>query len=224
MFRTKSLQLFGDPTGRSLSLLILGSLLIVPVLFASDAFGQMGSAPIALPPSTASAMQQPGASSNPLLGSVSSEKPSATPISLTLTGAIDRGLKFNLGVLLSEQGNRAAAGARLSALSRLLPNLDAHYTQSAQQINLAAYGFPTPAGSSPIIGPFGVADIRASVTDNVLDFSALNGLRAAREEGKRQLARAEHGADALRKFLPACRQRCFGPIGRSRPQNPASRW
>ena len=75
----------------------------------------------------------------------------------------------------------AAAGARYSALSRLLPSVDAHYGQSVQQINLAAYGFPPPAGSSGIIGPFGVADVRASITENVLDFQALNGLRAAKD-------------------------------------------
>ncbi len=136
---------------------------------------------MASPVSAATAIQQLEMSGNPLTGSVSNEKVSPNPVSLTLLDAINRGLKFNLGMLLSEQGNSAAAGARYGALSRLLPNVDARYGQSVQQINLAAYGFPPPAGTSGIVGPFGVADLRASVTDNVLDFQALNNLRAAND-------------------------------------------
>ena len=177
------MRAFGSPTRRFLSLFI-GIPFAVAILPGSSALAQAASAgavPMASPISAASAMQQLEASGNPLTGSVSNEKVSPNPVSLTLLDAINRGLKFNLGMLLSEQGNSAAAGARYSALSRLLPNVDARYGQSVQQINLAAYGFPPPAGSSGIIGPFGVADVRASVTDNVLDFQALNSLRAAND-------------------------------------------
>lgn len=129
--------------------------------------------------SAAQAMQQLSTSDNPLLGSISSGKVDPNPVSLTLLDAIDRGLKYNLGLVLSQQGNNSAAAQRTLALSKLLPNVDARIADSSQQINLAAYGFPIAPGQNPIIGPFNVFDLRAAVTQNVFDLSNINRLRAA---------------------------------------------
>jgi outer membrane protein TolC len=129
--------------------------------------------------SSASALQQLQASDNPLLGSVTSGKVDPNPLNLTLIDAIDRGLKYNLGLVLSQQGNNTAAAERLRSFSNLLPNISARIADSSQQINLAAYGFPVSPGQSPIIGPFNVFDARALVTQNVLDFNAINKVRAA---------------------------------------------
>jgi outer membrane protein TolC len=124
-------------------------------------------------------LQQLSTSDNPLLGSVSSGKVDPNPVNLTLLDAIDRGLKYNLGLVLSQQGNNSAAAARLKAFSELLPNVSARIADSSQQINLAAYGFPVAAGESPIIGPFNVFDARALVTQNVFDWAAVNRVRSA---------------------------------------------
>jgi len=126
-------------------------------------------------------MQSVGSAGNPFLGSVPTGQVSPTPVSLGLLEAIDRGLKYNLGLLLTEQGTLAARGARLKALSDLLPNLQVRLGDSVQQINLAAFGIPPPAGSSSVIGPFNVLDARAYFTQNVIDFQALNKTRAANE-------------------------------------------
>src|SRR5438445_13403206 len=51
----------------------------------------------------------------------------ATPdvLPLSLSDAIARGLKYNLGVVTSGQNIRASRAARLRALSQLLPNVTA---------------------------------------------------------------------------------------------------
>ena len=57
-------------------------------------------------------------------GSVAMGTASSTPLALTFQGAIDRGLKANLGLLVSDSTNEAVRGQRLQALSALLPQVD----------------------------------------------------------------------------------------------------
>jgi outer membrane protein TolC len=124
-------------------------------------------------------MQQLSAGQSPLSGSRPAPLQPGN-ISLTLLDAIDRGLKYNLGNILSEQGNRSAGAARIRALSDLLPHINAHAVGSVQQINLAAYGIPAPAGTPSVIGPFNIFDARAFMTES-LGFNSLYKERAARE-------------------------------------------
>ena len=56
-------------------------------------------------------------------GSVPSGTASAQTLRLSLSEAIERGLRFNLGLVESGQEVRAARAARLRALAELLPNL-----------------------------------------------------------------------------------------------------
>jgi outer membrane protein TolC len=129
--------------------------------------------------SAAQALQQLSTNDNPLLGSVSPDKIDPNPLNLTLLGAIDRGLKYNLGLILSQQGNNVAAAARLKAFSDLLPNVSARVADSSQQINLAAFGFPVQPGQNPIIGPFNVFDVRGAVTQNIFNLETVNRVRSA---------------------------------------------
>jgi outer membrane protein TolC len=70
-------------------------------------------------------------------------------------------------------------------LSSLLPNISGRVNDSVQQINLAAFGIPLPAGlSSPVVGPFNVFDARAALTETFLDFNALNRVRQSAENEK----------------------------------------
>jgi outer membrane protein TolC len=136
---------------------------------------------LAAPAATTSgdALNSIGSEQNPFLGSVSKEKIQPGTVSLTILDAINRGLKYNLGLYLPDQSTLEARGARLRELSALLPNVSARVGESLQQINLAAYGFPVPAGQSAVIGPFAVFDARAALTQSVLDFSAINNTRAS---------------------------------------------
>ena len=67
-------------------------------------------------------------------------------IQLGLLDAIDRGLKHNLGLLLSQQQTELARAQYRRQLSALLPNISGNVNESLNQINLAAFGIPLPAG------------------------------------------------------------------------------
>jgi outer membrane protein TolC len=121
---------------------------------------------------------------NSLMGGVPTGKPTGDVIPLSLSAAIKRGLSYNLGALLSTETIRASRGARLLALSQLLPHVDAGISETQEQTNLAAFGFSGFPGMNPIVGPFNVFDARASVAQTVLDFSALRKYRAANENIK----------------------------------------
>ncbi|HET8666585.1 MAG TPA: TolC family protein [Terriglobales bacterium] len=119
---------------------------------------------------------------NPFLGGVTSGQVTPGVMRLTLQDAIGRGLKYNLGLYLSGQGTAQARAARLRALSGLLPTLNAHVAETAQQINLAAIGFPMAAASkfgiSTIAGPFAVFDARGAVAES-LSLASWNNYRAS---------------------------------------------
>ncbi|HEY3930263.1 MAG TPA: TolC family protein [Candidatus Koribacter sp.] len=118
--------------------------------------------------------------SGPLSGSIVQLKPSGDVIPLTIRDAIGMGLKYNLGLILSDQTNQQVRGARVRALSELLPNLSAHFNESVQQVSLAAFGFPASlAGGKEVIGPFAYFDARAVFSQSVFDYTALENNRAA---------------------------------------------
>ena len=102
-------------------------------------------------------------------------------IPLTLSDAVARGLRYNLGSITGELTVRRANAARLAELSNLLPNLTAHVVESSQQINLKAFGFGGFPGIRSIVGPFQVLDVRASLSQAILDISALAAWRGSRE-------------------------------------------
>ena len=119
--------------------------------------------------------------SSPFQGSVTITKDeiSAQPVALTLDDAIQRGLKTNLGVILSGTQTAAARGERLSQLQALLPSVDGSAKESVMQVDLAAEGLRIP-GFATIIGPFGFTDVRASLTWSLIDVASLRNYLAAR--------------------------------------------
>src|ERR1700685_3177396 len=74
-------------------------------------------------------------------GSVPTGTVSPAPLALTLHDAIDRGLKANLGLLVSDSASETVRGQRLQALSALLPQIHAQAGETIQQINLKTIGF-----------------------------------------------------------------------------------
>lgn len=115
---------------------------------------------------------------NPFQGSAATDKLVPGTIPVTLLDAIDRGLRFNLGLYTTQVAQATVTGARLKALAEVLPHLNARATETIQQINLATFGLSVP-GFPTIVGPFAVNDFRATVSGPVLDFSALNRVHAA---------------------------------------------
>jgi outer membrane protein TolC len=122
----------------------------------------------------------------PILGSVPSGTATGETLQLSLSDAIDRGLRQNLGLILGEQGTRAARAQRLRRLSDLLPNIATRTSETVQQTNLAAFGFPVNLipGISPIVGPFSVFDARATYSQRLFDWKAIQNTRSADESIK----------------------------------------
>ncbi len=123
---------------------------------------------------------------NSFTGSVPSKLvPGVLPISLE--DAINRGLKQNLGLLLSSQDVGSARGQRWQQLSSLLPNLTTTSYVNKSQIDLAEFGFSfkIPGASIPsIVGPFTYFDSRAYVTQSVFDWKAINNTHSASQSVK----------------------------------------
>jgi outer membrane protein TolC len=117
-------------------------------------------------------------------GSVPTGTLSPVPLALTLRDAIDRGLKTNLGLLVSGSASDASRGERLRALSALLPQVTGAVTQNEDQIDLATYGFSFhfPGISIPaIVGPFHYTDVRAYGSWSVYDYNLHKNHLAAKE-------------------------------------------
>jgi outer membrane protein TolC len=131
----------------------------------------------------ARAQQVPSVNSvqNPFLGSVPSGKAKPETLRLTLRDAIDRGLRANLGLLLSGEETQVARGNRWQALSRLLPVVEGGLNGSQQEINLKTMVGPNtlPPTIPSIAGPFHVFDARAYLSAPLLNLSALQGERSA---------------------------------------------
>jgi outer membrane protein TolC len=121
---------------------------------------------------------------NPLQGSVPSGKASSTPLALTLDGAIQRGLQFNLGLLESQTASQTARADRIQALSSLLPQVTGTLQETDEQLNLKTRGIsvpPNPYLTIPtIVGPFSYTAAQANVSAKVLDFNARRTLKSAR--------------------------------------------
>jgi outer membrane protein TolC len=134
-------------------------------------------------------------SDNPFLGSVPSGQVVPGVIKVTLLDALDRGLKYNLGLLLSSAQTDAARGARWRALSEIVPNLNGRVGESFQQVATAQFGFRFP-GLPDLIGPFAIFDSRATATE---DFSLrdLNNLRATNDT----IRAAEHNVRNARELV-----------------------
>lgn len=127
-----------------------------------------------------SSQQSSGSGESPFLGSVPEGKATSEVLALSFKEAIDRALRNNLGLLLGSDNLLAARGQKWEELSHLLPNVSAAATQSAQQIDLAAFGlrFSFP-GISNVIGPIGTFDARAYLTAPIFDWHAIERERGA---------------------------------------------
>ena len=122
---------------------------------------------------------------SPFAGSVPAKLvPGVLPLSLQ--DAINRGLKQNLGLLLSHANIRSARGERWEQLSTLLPHVTAAPYVEASKINLAELGLRSVGGISipPSVGPFSYFDARAGVTQTLFDWKSINATRAASQSLK----------------------------------------
>ena len=117
------------------------------------------------------------------LGSIPQGKATGETLELTINDALDRGLKYNLGLLLSRDTTALARAARLQSLSYLLPNVNGTFGEELQRINLKAFGFKFP-GLPSSVGPFGLTATQATGVWEPLNAASIDRYRAAGETVK----------------------------------------
>jgi outer membrane protein TolC len=81
-------------------------------------------------------------------------------------------------------------------LSALLPNVNAGYTQTEAQIDLAVYGFRL-SGVPTVVGPFHYADLRASAASYVFDWPSFKTLKAEAENARAAELSLKDGRDLV---------------------------
>jgi len=136
-------------------------------------------------------------SQNPYLGGVPAGELSATPIPLSLEGAVARGLKQNLGGFLAADSVTDARGQKWQALSELLPNVTTDTGFGVRQIDLKAqFGLNIP-GVPKVIGPFGYFDSRGYLNQTIFDWESIEGERSSQA----QLKSAEYGYKNARELV-----------------------
>jgi len=153
-------------TGRGFVVLTLLILLLLPgnAAFAQESRSQSASGPL---------------SDSVVSGTVSPE-----PIPLTIIDAIHRGLKANMAIVSGSYDSKSAEAIRLRDQSELTPKINGYVTAVQQQVNLAAFGFTGISGISPVIGPFGLVDARATFSQRLFDSERTHNLREAKENEK----------------------------------------
>jgi outer membrane protein TolC len=129
--------------------------------------------------------QIPGQSAGPTTGSfqgsVTAGHATGQTLDLSLEDAIQRGLKNNLGAILSGTQTDAARAQRLTDLQALLPDVEFNAHEAVSQVDLAAEGLRIP-GFPTIIGPFGYTDLRGYLTWSLVDVKSLRTYMAAKHQ------------------------------------------
>jgi len=120
----------------------------------------------------------------PFIGSLSNQGAQPFGGTLSLRDAVQRGLSYNLSAVSMSAVLNQAHGQQTVARGALLPTINGEVTGTRQQTNLGALGVrfesPIPGFSFPtIVGPFNNIDLRARLSQTVLDLTALNNYRAA---------------------------------------------
>jgi outer membrane protein TolC len=123
---------------------------------------------------------------NPYLGSVPS-KNTGTKIDLSLRGAIERGLRYNLGLIESNQASADVRAERLRALSALLPQLYANARQGYENFSFKEIGIKLPPiPGLPALpstsGAFGYQDARVSLTQSLYNGQLRSRYRARKSD------------------------------------------
>jgi len=111
-------------------------------------------------------------SQNPYLGSTPAVKVTDELFSLSLRGAVERGLRYNFGLIESNQGTAEVRAQRLRALSALLPNLSVQGEQAFEDVSLKEVGLRLPPipgvpGLPATTGAFSYQDARVSLRQSV---------------------------------------------------------
>jgi len=155
--------------------------LVAWLLGSSAAVAQTQEPGLTSLPSAESIIQR---NQDPFSGSIPQGKATPEVIDLTVQDALDRGLKYNLGLYLSDRATEQARAAHLRALSDMLPMINGSVAESANKINLKAFGFASFPGFPTSVGPFGLFELQAAGTWNPLNLHYLSNVHSASQNVK----------------------------------------
>ena len=158
---------------------ILSSTAVV-LLYSSLAYAQTAPTGLTSLPSAEQVIQRV---QDPYLGSIPQGKATGEVIDLTVQDALERGLKYNLGLYFSERATEQIRAERIRSLANLMPVVNGAVTEEIQKINLKAFGFNFP-GFPSSVGPFGLMELQASGSWTPLNLHSITGLHAASENVK----------------------------------------
>src|SRR6202140_4188046 len=138
---------------------------------------------------------------NPSLGSVPS-KNTGTRVQLSLKGALDRGLRYNLGLIESNQASADVRAERLRALSALLPHLAAQGSQGYENLSFKEIGLKLPPiPGLPALpstsGGFGYQDARVSLTQSLYNAELRNQYQARKSDEKASKLNVQDSRDVV---------------------------
>ena len=138
---------------------------------------------------------------NPYLGSVPS-KNTGTRVELSLKGGIERGLRYNLGLVEANQGSADVHTERLRALSALLPQLSASVRRGYENLNFKEIGLKLPPiPGLPALpstsGAFGYQDARFSLTQSLYSAELRNQYRARKSDEQASTLSVQDARDVV---------------------------
>jgi outer membrane protein TolC len=142
-------------------------------------------------PSTRAGQRQ-----NPFLGSTPVDPGGSLLPALSLSGAIERGLRYNLGIIDATTTSAAAKAARLGALSALLPTIAARAAKVYEELSLREVGLDLP-GLPSSTGTFGFEDVRVTATQSIYNGELRNRYRAAAAAARASEMNAKDARDVV---------------------------
>jgi outer membrane protein TolC len=119
---------------------------------------------------------------SPNVGSVPGGPATSEILRLTLREAISRAMRYNLGVIESDENASSGRGQRLIALSNLLPQVSAGINENVDQVDFTALGLGAIMipGIPKVAGPFSYSTASASLSQTLFSYESIQRFRAAR--------------------------------------------
>ena len=139
---------------------------------------------------------------NPYLGSTpNGEVAKTAELHLSLEDAIGRGLKYNLGLIDSQEASSDARAQREHALAALLPQISARAEQTYQQFSLKSINLILPPQASiqfpPTSGQFGYSEARIIAQSPILNMTLLDRYRQQKEMETASVFSAKDARDVV---------------------------
>lgn len=146
--------------------------------------------------SSVTASERPFPTVNPFLGSVLSDPVSGGAAPISFADAIQRGLRFNLGLIETESASADARAIRLGALAALLPSVTARAAQVDESLSLKEFGLTLP-GLPAATGGFLFGDVRVSLAQSIYSGELRNRYRSEQAADRASTLSARDARDVV---------------------------